>query len=66
VAPETRALVKGALERYRKAWQQRKRMVMDMVDNMAEGLEKKPRDVCGLLGLETDEELKLDIKQFMA
>lgn len=64
VTPEERAAVKQSLERYRKLWAERKRMVMDVVDGMADGLEKRPREVCDMIGIETDENVGVNIKDF--
>jgi hypothetical protein len=39
----------------REEWQSRKRKSMDFVDQLADGMEKKPRDIIKLLDIETDE-----------
>jgi hypothetical protein len=38
--------------------------VMDVVDSMAEGLEKKPADLLDAMGVETDEEAKVKLADF--
>jgi len=38
------------------AWVQRKRLAMDGVNQIADGMEKKPKAVLDLVGVETDEE----------
>lgn len=63
VTPEQRGAVKASLLRYRKGWSTRKAMVMDVIDNMAEGLEKKPAALMESVGLETDEEAGVSIKE---
>lgn len=65
VTPAERARVKASLERYRKAWSSRKAMVMDVVDAMADGLEKKPKKLMDDIGIETDEDCKVNIRDFV-
>jgi hypothetical protein len=47
--------------KYRKAWVERKRMCTDRLDDLAEGLEKKRKDVAEMVGVETDEEIGIAI-----
>ena len=44
---------------YRSKWIERKRGVMDVVDNIADGMDKKVNKVCEEIGIETDEEYKM-------
>jgi hypothetical protein len=39
----------------RDEWKKRKDKCMDFIDQLADGMEKKPKDVVKLLDLETDE-----------
>lgn len=103
VTPAQRDAAKATLERFRKSWVQRKRMVMDIVDGMifffllfvvfflffvhlhlffihsiffflhfftfsliamSEALEKKPKVLLEELGIETDEDAKVNIRDF--
>jgi hypothetical protein len=43
----------------RKAWVERKRMCMDKVDDLADNMEKKKKDVIEMLCVETDEEARV-------
>jgi chromosome segregation ATPase len=61
VTPEQRARAKAFLDRVRKAWVNRKRMVTDTVDSMAEGLETKPKKIYDAIGVDTDEGFKVNI-----
>lgn len=44
---------------YRSKWIERKRGVMDVVDNIADGMDKKVNKVCEEIGIETDVEYKM-------
>lgn len=44
---------------YRSKWVERKRGVMDVVDSIAEGMDKKVGKVCEDIGIETDEDYKM-------
>lgn len=66
VTPAQRSVALASLERYRKAWASRKAMVAEVVDAMAEGMEKRPRDVLEMLGVDTDESAGVSIKDFSA
>jgi chromosome segregation ATPase len=43
------------IQAMREQWQSRKIKCMDFVDQLADGMEKKPRDIIKLLDIETDE-----------
>ena len=42
---------------YRSKWIERKNGVMDIVNNIADGMEKKPSVIIADLGIETDEDV---------
>jgi len=64
VTPEQRAAAVATLDRFRRVWRERRAMVCAVVDSMAEGLEKKPRQLYEAIGIETDEEAKVNIADF--
>lgn len=64
VDPKKKEKLEKALNSYVKVWKKRKRDAMDVVDQFADGAEKKPKQIIALLGLETDEELNVNIKDF--
>ena len=41
---------------YRKLWQERKVVCMDLIENIADGSGKKVKDIMAEVGLETDED----------
>ena len=43
--------------KYRKAWVERKRKCMDRVGDIADAMEKKKKDLCEMMCIETDEEV---------
>ena len=45
----------SAIQAMRDEWQSRKRKCMDFVDQLADGIDKKPREIIKLLDIETDE-----------
>ena len=51
--------LKRRINYYRDEWRKRKVQCMDFVEQLADGLEKKPKDVVKLLDLETDEMVKV-------
>jgi len=55
---EPHALRNAVLEHnfYRKEWASRRRVVMDLVMDLAQGMDKKLKDTIGMVGLETDED----------
>lgn len=64
VTPAERSAAVATLDRYRKAWAERKRIVCDVVDSMSEGLGRKPKVLMADIGIETDEDAKVNIKDF--
>jgi hypothetical protein len=64
--PKRKALLKASLERYRKAWSSRKNAVMDVVNAISESSGQKLQALCASIGIETDKDAKVDIKDFMA
>ncbi|KAI9910426.1 hypothetical protein PsorP6_011056 [Peronosclerospora sorghi] len=57
VSPGRKDELKRKFTTYRTAWVARKRIAMDGVNQIADGMEKKPKAVLELVGLETDEEV---------
>ncbi|CAI5739599.1 unnamed protein product [Peronospora destructor] len=56
VSPGRKDRLKCKIVKYRTAWVARKRIAMDGVNQIADGMEKKPKAVLALIGLETDED----------
>lgn len=56
VSPGRKNALKRKFTKFRTAWVQRKRIAMDGVNQIADGMEKKPKAVLDLVGVETDEE----------
>ncbi|KAL3667814.1 hypothetical protein V7S43_007365 [Phytophthora oleae] len=56
VSPGRKDALKRKFTKYRTAWVQRKRIAMDGVNQIADGMEKKPKAILDLVGVETDEE----------
>ncbi|TMW61327.1 hypothetical protein Poli38472_012518 [Pythium oligandrum] len=56
VSPGRKDALKRKFTTYRTAWVARKRIVMDAVNQIADGMEKKPKAICELVGIETDAE----------
>ncbi|KAK1942993.1 Homologous-pairing protein 2 [Phytophthora citrophthora] len=56
VSPGRKDALKRKFTTYRTAWVQRKRIAMDGVNQIADGMEKKTKAVLDLVGVETDEE----------
>lgn len=50
--------------RMRMAWKKRKRIVKNIVDQVSEAMNKKPKELAEMIGIETDEEVKVDIADF--
>lgn len=48
----------------RNAWKKRKRIVKNIVDQISEAMAKKPKELVEQIGIETDEEVNIDIAQF--
>ena len=59
-----RQAAKATLERFKKVWVWRKRIVAEVIDQMAEGLEMKPREIMEEIGIETDEAAGVNVKDF--
>ncbi|ETW01363.1 hypothetical protein, variant 1 [Aphanomyces invadans] len=55
VDPGAKAALTKSFTKYRTEWVKRKRIVMDAIDQIADGMEKKRKDVLDLCGVETDE-----------
>ncbi len=55
VDPKEKERLKDAFGKYRKMWATRRRHVMELVGNMAESMEQRPKEVMSSNGLETDE-----------
>ena len=54
--PLFRERLKKKFNEMRGEWKKRKRMAADAVDLIADGMEKKPKEVMKVIGLETDED----------
>jgi len=57
--PTNPDMLKRQINFYRDEWNKRKQKAMDFVENMADAMEKKVKDVHNLLGIETDEMMKV-------
>ncbi|OQR88899.1 pairing protein 2 family protein [Thraustotheca clavata] len=55
VDPQKKASITATFTKYRSGWVKRKRIVMDAIDQIAEGMEKKRKDVLDMCGIDTDE-----------
>ncbi|GMF20688.1 unnamed protein product [Phytophthora lilii] len=56
VSPGRKDAMKRKFTKYRTAWVARKRIAMDGINQIADGMEKKTKAVLELVGVETDEE----------
>lgn len=56
VSPGRKDALKRKFTTYRTAWVARKRLAMDAVNQIADGMEKKPKVVMDQIGIETDAE----------
>ncbi|KAL4158901.1 hypothetical protein PRNP1_004675 [Phytophthora ramorum] len=61
VSPGRKDALKRKFTKYRTAWVARKRIAMDGVNQIADGMEKKPKAVLDLVGVETDEEAGIKV-----
>lgn len=61
ISPADRAKVEASHKKYRTAWRARKEKVRDLLDMMADGMEKPIKYVTELVGIETDEECNVKI-----
>jgi hypothetical protein len=59
--PKTRKQLKKEINRMRNEWKARKEKCTDFIDNLADAMEKRPKDVIKLLDIETDEMLGVKI-----
>eukprot|EP00557_Chaetoceros_sp_GSL56_P000138 CAMPEP_0176499622 /NCGR_PEP_ID=MMETSP0200_2-20121128/13034_1 /TAXON_ID=947934 /ORGANISM="Chaetoceros sp., Strain GSL56" /LENGTH=551 /DNA_ID=CAMNT_0017898071 /DNA_START=125 /DNA_END=1780 /DNA_ORIENTATION=+ len=59
--PKTRKHLKKEINRMRNEWKARKEKCTDFIDNLADAMEKKPKDVIKMLDIETDEMLGVKI-----
>eukprot|EP01138_Halocafeteria_seosinensis_P005860 gb/GECG01005990.1/.p1 GENE.gb/GECG01005990.1/~~gb/GECG01005990.1/.p1 ORF type:complete len:373 (+),score=102.62 gb/GECG01005990.1/:1-1119(+) len=64
VTKDTRKNIIAEVNKYRKTWVDRKNKVMDLVDNMSEGTGKKPKEIMEEAGIETDEEMGINVRDF--
>ena len=53
--PKTRNQLKKEINRMRAEWKSRKEKCMDFIDNLADAMEKRPKEVVKMLDIETDE-----------
>jgi hypothetical protein len=58
--------LRASLERYKKAWRDRKASVMDIVGAISEASGKKVGALLEAMGVETDKEAGQDIADFAA
>lgn len=50
--------------RMRMAWKKRKRVVKNIVDTISEAMQKKPKELIDMIGIEADEEVGVNIADF--
>lgn len=62
----THEKLSAELKKYIKLWNERKRMVMDVIDMMADGMEKDKGELCEIMGIEDDEMYNVDLKEMKA
>jgi 26S proteasome regulatory subunit (ATPase 3-interacting protein) len=62
VTAAQKAALAATLERFKRAWAARRAMVTEVVDSMAEGMERKPAAVMADIGVESDELAGVSIK----
>lgn len=60
-APATQKQLKHRINNMRGEWKERKRKCVDFCDQLADAMEKKPKEVFKLLDLETDEMCKVTL-----
>ncbi len=61
---EEKASVELSYYRARLAWKKRKKIVKNIVDTVSEAMNKKPKELMELIGLEDDEEAGVDLASF--
>eukprot|EP00939_MAST-03C_sp_MAST-3C-sp1_P000351 g351.t1 len=64
VDPAAKESILKNVEKYRKTWKARRTAAMDVVNQFAEGADKKPKEIINMVGLETDEEYNVSLKAF--
>lgn len=62
--PKEKLKLRASIERYRKGWMNRKNMVMDVLNSIAEGTGKKLSVLVESVGIETDKDAGVDIKDY--
>lgn len=50
--------------RFRTAWKKRKRIVKNIADTISEAMMKKPKELFEMIGIETDEDMKVNIADY--
>jgi hypothetical protein len=60
--PKRKEKLIASLDRYKKAWRDRKRQATEVIDLLCEESGKRPKDMLALIGVETDADAKVDIK----
>jgi 26S proteasome regulatory subunit (ATPase 3-interacting protein) len=65
VDPQAYSKLMASQEKYVKVWKKRKRLAMDFVADICEGMGEKPQTLVETMGLETDAEVGVDIKDFL-
>ena len=63
VTPEEKKVVSDQLEKFRTEWRKRKKMAMNCVDILCEKSEQKPKKFMEDIGVETDEECRININE---
>lgn len=66
VTAKDRVKVTTAHKKYRTGWRERKNKVRDLLDMMADGMEKPVKFVTELVGIETDEECGVQLPPALA
>ncbi|KAL7689846.1 putative pairing protein [Plasmopara halstedii] len=61
VSPNRKDSLKRKFTKYHTAWVKRKRIAMDGINQIADGMEKKAKHVLDLVGIETDEEVGIKV-----
>lgn len=64
ISEEERVVIKKKYVASVKSWKRRKRTASDMLDVLSEGMNEKPKKLCEMIGVETDEEMNVTIKDF--
>eukprot|EP00941_MAST-03F_sp_MAST-3F-sp1_P004770 g4770.t1 len=66
VDPNARNVLEAKVMKYVKLWKKRKRIAKDVMLDLCEGMNIKMNKLAEQIGVETDEEVKLDVKTFLA